>query len=305
MRNDRRGFALIAVLWALILGAALVAELHAGARGDVRGAAAVRAAARARWAARGGLAHAEEDLRARLTVASAAGAPPGTDPLIVRPRALDYDGVKVRVTVVDARARVQLNLADPAQLRALAAACGLTPDEAQRFAYAVAGWRARHGPRWRAAPEDSIEAATPPPDGAFRTVEMLREVPGVTEPIYRAVAPFLSVAGDGRVNLNTAPPAVLLTLPGFGPEAARAVVERRRGASFISAYELVPALPPQARGRVQDQMAELLARVAFTPRHAEVRVEARGEGAAARARIRAVAVLAGGILAPLARIEER
>ena len=45
MREDRRGFALIAVLWALVLAAALAAELHAGARGDLRGAAAVRAAA--------------------------------------------------------------------------------------------------------------------------------------------------------------------------------------------------------------------------------------------------------------------
>ena len=72
-------------------------------------------------------------------------------------------------------------------------------------------------------------------------------------------------------------------------------MDRRRAASFLSAYEVVPALPPQARGRVQDQMAELLARAAFTPRHAaEVRVEAKGPGAAARARIRAVAVLAGG-----------
>lgn len=305
MRADRRGFALIAVLWALVLAAALAAELHAGARGDLRGASAVRAAARARWAARGGLAHAEEALRARLAAASAAGAPPGTDTLLVRPQRLDYDGVEVRVTVVDARARVQLNLATAGELRALAEACGLSPDDAYRFGYAVTGWRAQHGPRWLAAPEDTLSAAVPPPAGAFRTVEALRGVPGVTAAAYGAVARYLSVAGDGRVNLNTAPPAVLRTLPGFGAEAAEAVVDRRRASSFLSAWEVVPALPPQVRGRVQDQMAELLARAAFTPRHAEVRVEAKGQGAAARARIRAVAVLAGGRLAPLARIEER
>ncbi|HEV7590947.1 MAG TPA: type II secretion system protein GspK [Longimicrobium sp.] len=304
-RGDRRGFALIAVLWALVLAAALAAELHAGARGDLRGAAAARAAARARWAARGGLAHAEEALRARLSAASAAGAPPGTDTLLVRPLRLDYDGVEVRVTVVDARARVQLNLAAAGELRALGAACGLSTDEAYRFAYAVTAWRAEHGSRWLAAPEDTLAVATRPPAGAFRTVEELRAVPGVTAAAYAAVGRYLSVAGDGRVNLNTAPPAVLSTLPGFGPEAVDAVVDRRRAASFLSAYEVVPALPPQARGGVQDQLAELLARAAFTPRHAEVRVEAKGQGAAARARIRAVAVLAGGRLAPLAQIEER
>jgi type II secretory pathway component PulK len=305
MGPDRRGFVLIAVLWALVLAAALAAELHAGARGDLRGAAAVRAAARARWAARGGLAHAEEALRARLSASSAAGAPPGTDTLVVAPLALDYDGVKVRVTVVDARAKLQLNLAAAGELRALAEACGLTPDQAYRFAYAVTAWRAEHGPRWLAAPEDTLAVAVPPPAGAFRAVEALRGVPGVTAAAYGAVARYLSVAGDGRVNLNTAPPAVLRTLPGFGAEAVEAVVERRRAASFLSAWEVVPALPPQVRGRVQDQMAELMARAAFTPRHAEVRVEAKGQGAAARARVRAVAVLAGGRLAPLARIEER
>ena len=304
MREDRRGFALIAVLWALVLAAALAAELHAGARGDLRGAAAVRAATRARWAARGGLAHAEEAVRARLAAASAAGAPPGTDTLVVPAEALDYDGVKVRVTVVDARAKVQLNLAPAGELRALGEACGLSPDDAVRFAHAVAAWRVEHGPRWLAAPEDTLAVAARPPAGAFRAVEELRGVPGVTAAAYGAVARYLSVAGDGRVNLNTAPPPVLRTLPGFGPEAADAVVDRRGAASFLSAYEVVPALPPQARGRVQDRMAELLARAAFTPRHAEVRVEAKGRGTA-RARIRAVAVLAGGRLAPLAQIEER
>src|SRR5262249_57585772 len=100
--------------------------------------------------------------------------------------------------------------------------------------------------------------------------------------------------GEGGVNLNAAPPAVLATLPGFRGDAVRAVVERRRAAPFLGAYEVVAALPAVARGPVQDQMPELLRRLAFTPRHAEVRVVARGGSPAGRARIRAVAVLAGG-----------
>jgi general secretion pathway protein K len=305
MMRDRRGFVLVAVLWALVLAAALAAELHAGARGDLRSATAVRDAARARWAARGGLAHAEEAIRARLAASSAAGTLPGTDTLLVRPARLDYDGIEVRVMVVDAGAKLQLNLATPAELRALAEACGLAPGEASRFAWTIDAWRAAHGPRWIAAPEDTLGLAAPPPLGAFRAVEELRAVPGITAADYAAVARYLSIAGDGRVNLNTAPIAVLRTLPSFDAEAARAVADRRRAASFLSAYEIVPALPSGSRGRVQDRLAELLPRAAFTPRHAEVRVEARGRRPAARARIRAVAVLAGGGLAPLVRIEER
>jgi len=293
------------VLWALLLAAALAAELQSGARGDLRGASAARLAGRARWAARGGLAHAEEALRARLNASSAAGLPPATDTSVVRPGELDYDGVKVRVTVTDARAKVQLNLAPAAELRALGTAAGLSPDVSYAMAYAIVDWRAKNGSRWAAAPEDTLAAAVRPPAGAFRTVEELRQVPGVTGEMYRAVAPLLSVAGDGRVNLNSAPMAVLRTLPGFDASSARAVIERRRAAPFLSAYEVVAALRPGERERVQDRMAELLARIAFTPRYGEVRVEARGKGPAERARIRAVAVLAGGRLAPLTEIEER
>jgi len=293
------------VLWALVVAAALAADLHAGARADVRGATAARDAARARWAARGGLAHAQEALRARLNASSAAGLPPATDTLVVRPETLDYDGVRVRVSVVDARARVQLNLAPAEELRALAAAAGLSGDAADAFARSVAEWRGRNGPRMPPAPSGTGAVAARPPTGAFREVEELRGVPGVTLEAYRAVRPWLSVAGDGRINLNSAPVPVLRTLPGFGDQVARAVVERRRMSPFLSPYEVVAALPAARRLAVQDRLGELMARVAFTPLHAEVRVEARGAGAAARARIRAVAVLAGGRLAPLARIEER
>jgi type II secretory pathway component PulK len=305
MRDDRRGFALVAVLWALVLAAALAADLHAGARGDRRGAIAARAEARARWAARGGLAHAQDALRATLGSQSANGTLPPMDTLVVPAEELDFDGVAVRVTVVDARARLQLNLAGAGELRMLFAAAGLPSEQAYALAAEVVRWRVEHGPRVEARATDTLAALLRPPPGAFRSVAGLRAVPGATAAVYAAVAPYLTVASDGRVNLNTAPRAVLLTLPGFDDGAVGAVVARRRAAPFLTPYEIAAALPPGPRERVQDRMGELIARLAFTPREAEVRVAAGRPGEAVRATLTAVAVLAGGRQAPLSEVVER
>jgi general secretion pathway protein K len=304
VRHDRRGFALLAALWALVLAAALAADLHARARGGLAGASAARSAARARWAARGGLAHAEEALRAHLAASAAAGAALGTDTLLVPVEELDLDGVLVRVTVVDARARVQLNLATAEELRTLAAEAG-APGDPAAFASAVARWRAERAPRWTSAPEDSLAEPLRAPPGAFHSVAELRAVPGVTGEQYRAVAPYLTVASDGRIDLNTAPVPVLATLPGFDREAALAVAARRTRAPYVTAYEIAGGLPANARLHVQDAMAGLLLRVAFAPREAEVRVRASQPGRPGFAEIRAVAVLAGGRLAPVTQVAER
>lgn len=304
-RNDRRGFALIAVLWALVLAAGLAAELHAGTAGDRRTAIAARQEARARWAARGGLAHAEDAIRAKLGTQAATGSLPGTDTLVVPPEVLDFDGVEVRVAVVDARARLQLNLAAPEELRRLFAAAGLSGPAAYALAATVVRWRAENGPRIEARAVDTAAASMRPPAGAFRSVAELRGVTGVSPGAYAAVAPYLTVASDGRINLNTAPSAVLRALPGFDAPAAAAVVARRRSAPFLTPYELEAALPPGSRERVHDRMAELMARIAFSPREAEVRVTAAEPGQGAGATLRAVAVLAGGRRAPVSAVVER
>jgi DNA uptake protein ComE-like DNA-binding protein len=46
----------------------------------------------------------------------------------------------------------------------------------------------------------------------FVSLEEIKEVPGVTEDIYRAVQPYLTVYGSGKVNVNTASPEVLTAL---------------------------------------------------------------------------------------------
>ena len=301
----REGFALIAVLWVLVVASALAAELHAALRADQRVTANVRAAARARWAARAGLAHAVEALRARLAETAPTGA--GlvvTDTLLVPARELDVDGVKVAAAVTDARARLNLNLAEVDELRALFLALGWDGGRAASSAAAVARWRAAHQPPFEAAP-DPMQVRLRPPPGAFAAVEELRDVPGLTEAEYARAAPYLTVASDGRINLNTAPLPVLRTLPGMDAEAAGALVRRRARTPLSSPYEVGQLLPERPARELEAIVAGLMPRAAFVPREAEIRVAAAAPGAAVRARIRAVAVMAGGTRLPVVQVVER
>ncbi|OGG51573.1 MAG: hypothetical protein A3F84_06420 [Candidatus Handelsmanbacteria bacterium RIFCSPLOWO2_12_FULL_64_10] len=65
-------------------------------------------------------------------------------------------------------------------------------------------------------------------NGPLETVEELRLVRGVTPEILEAVRPYVTVYGDGKVNLNTAPGPVLLTL-GLEEALVSKVLRFRRG----------------------------------------------------------------------------
>lgn len=304
-RTGRDGYALLAVLWLLVLASALAAELHAALRADRHVTANVQAEARARWAARAGLARTVEALRSRLAVTAPGGTGLGvTDTLLLPVLEMDVDGVKVVATATDARARLNLNLAAPEELRALFAALGWEPGRAASRAAAVARWRAAHLPPVEAAPDTTRIRLRPPP-GAFAAVEDLRSVPGMTEAEYLAAAPYLTVVSDGRINLNTAPEPVLRTLPGMDARVAAALVERRRRAPLSTAYEAAAALPKDARRQAEEVVAGIVARGEFAPREAEVRVVAAPPGAAVRARVRAVAVMTGGTRLPVVQVVER
>ena len=303
MARGRQGFALIAVLWVLVLASALAVELHGTVRADQRAVANARAAARARWAARGGLAVLAERLREQLAKPSAAGAFAATEPLLIPAVEYRLAGVAVRATAHDARARVQLNLAPEADLLTLFAAAGVEPGRAGALAAQVARWRAAHAPP--ALTPDSSGRRLRPIPGAFATVADLRRVPGITHAEYARVAPLLSVAGDGMINVNTAPAAVLRTLPGIDERAALALVARRKAGPMLSPFELLGALPPASRFTAQGRLTELRERAAFLPRAAEVEVVAAPDGSPLRARLRAVAVLAGRKRAAIVAVTER
>lgn len=308
-RRAQQGFALVTVLWILVVVGGLGAAFHTAARASRRAVANTHAAARARWAARAGLVRALQALDHALLEGAGGLVAPGAGRDVLPPLAFAVDDVPVTVTVQDARAQVQLNLADAAQLTRLFHTLGVPPEQAARHAAALLDWR---DPDHQARPlgaERPHYAHTRPPtspkNGAFDRVAELSTVLGVSPAEYERISPYVTVVGDGRVNVNAAPLPVLTSLPGIDAAAAAVIVSRRRTRPFRNVFELAAALPRGARDAIQADMGAFTDRVAFGPRVVEIVVTASVDGSPVGSRLWAEVELTGGAVWNLVRVVER
>jgi general secretion pathway protein K len=199
--------------------------------------------------------------------------------------------------VYDAGARIQINRVTENDLRRFLAALPLDAGTADRLAQRILDWRdpdqfrrARGAER-----EDYLRAGAKrlPADADFGSVDELRDVDGMTPELFARVAPYVTVLGTGQINVNTAPRAVLLSLPGVGDESVAAIVRAQQARRPIrSMEELTAQLSSGARSSLVEAMSELQQRVTFESR--EVVVEADGWLDGSPAHVRAEALLARG-----------
>jgi competence protein ComEA len=205
--------ALIFVLWMLVLFGLAIGELVSRARGEGRMVATLKSRAVAQYAAESGILVTATALQTLLDSAAEpidlAARARHFDTLGRVPAELAADQAQFAVSVLDLNARLDLVHSDSTALRTL-------------FAEFVSGERA-----------DEIV-------GGLRQVPITRfgelaRVPGASDALAVAVAPYVTVSSDGLVNVNSAPAPVLAALPGIGPAKAQALVERRdAGQLFLS-----------------------------------------------------------------------
>ena len=170
---------------------------------------------------------------------------------------------RYRVTVRDPDAQLDLNRASEDQLRHLFAALRIDAAQADRAVDGILDWRdADDLPRLHGAERDAylrLGSAVLPANGPFTSVGELPQVIGVTQAIYERVRPYMTVAGSGMVNVNVAERPVLLALPGFGEEAASAVLAlRSRGGRVDNIEALASTLSPGARDRIVQALPQLM-----------------------------------------------
>jgi general secretion pathway protein K len=305
----RRGFALVTVLWVLGILAMLAAEFAAAARTTRIAAGNARTDARVIWAARAGLARATE-LLDRKVARNLAGYDLAARGDTALPEiAYELDGAAVRAFALDARARVNVNRADAPTLARLFEVTGLPSAAADSLANAILDWRDRDDfrrPRGAEAAEyRTLRPPVVPRNAPFAEIEELRTVWGMSPDRYARLSPYLTVAGDGRVSVNSASIAVLQTLPGMDETGALAIVARRARAPFRGLFDLLPALPQPARSGVQAHLGLAADRMAFAPRDLELHVEGTIPEANARAEIRATVLLAGASSVRIRNVVER
>lgn len=214
---NRRGFALVATLWLMVVLTGVTALSLAGTRKAVWTARNRILLRRAEWARDACLAIVR--VRYSRSAPRDGQAAPELSPL---PRTDLGRGAWCRVEIDHPERRLNLNTSDPATLRGLFGRDDLTDavldwrdaEDFPRAAGAESAWYAREG---RPVPRN----------GPLASVDELRLVKGFDSALVGRLRPLLTTDGDGRLDANTAPLELLALLPGLGAEAIAAIESRR------------------------------------------------------------------------------
>lgn len=287
-RLDARGFALVTVLWVLALLLVVVAEFARAMRLEAETTRNYRAGVAAARLAEGGyhralaeilpeaVAH-ELDAEGRLAFRRSLLAPPvapARTALALGPGRLSY-------RISDEESRINLNRASQAVLDRLLTELEVDKLDRDVIVDSILDWIDANELHRLNGAESDYYLGLPAPYRAknrpFDSVEELAQVKGVTPellygtPDRPGLAEFLTVAGSGRVNLNTASPTVLRAL-GFARAEVDLIVQGR------------PFPTPQ-------QIPTHLRRGTFSLTSQAFRVEAWGEiPGEGRQRLRAVVI---------------
>jgi general secretion pathway protein K len=219
------GFALLIVLWTLVLIAFVVLHLTGSGRTEIRIADNLVANAAAAAAADGAISEAIFNLSDPR--------PEQRWPIDGPPRTVAIGDFRVVVRLEDEASRINPNLASPALTEALLRVLGSDPDAARRIAAAIADWV---GSSPTAKTADALQAeyraaglAYGPPGAPLETMDELGRVLGVTPALYLALRPHLTLYGPADPK------------PGADPIVTAAVAQLPR----IGAPEAPPAPTPQ------------------------------------------------------------
>ena len=201
------GFALLIVLWTLVLLALLTAQVTGAGRVQAETAAALRESAQLQQAADGAV---QETIWHMLDGAGDYW-PPGAGTHIIKEA-----GATVRVDVIDDRGKMDVNQVPPGLLAGLFLVLGADNSTAQALGTAVGDWRSQ------AAPGDAAQSvpaeyrmdgrAWGPPGQEMERLDELLLVRGMTPALYQAVLPYLTLNLEQGPWLQYAPPAVLAAI---------------------------------------------------------------------------------------------
>lgn len=175
----------------------------------------------------------------------------------------------------DLGARLDVNDADPELLTGLFKALGFPPRSADSLTARILAAR----------------SSTP-----LASVEWLGAPHGVL--------PFLTMEGPGTIDLATAPPELLASLPGLGAEAVSLIIQRRAsGSPILSLDALLATLSSAGRRLALPHYADLAGLLSFAPTHVLLTATGwRGSaGSPPQATIELLVVAAGARLATLRR----
>jgi general secretion pathway protein K len=198
-RDTARGFALILVVWLLVLIGSISIYLVANGRAETAIAYNVRASAGAEALADAGI--------ARIVLNQLDPKPSARWKLDRTVHRFGLPGGSIEIRLEDETQKINVNLATPALLSALFEVRGLDRAAARRLGAAVADWVSSKQPQGDdAASADPYRAAGKnygPPHAPAESLDELQLVLGMTPAIFASVHPYLTIhtsdaAPDGK-----------------------------------------------------------------------------------------------------------
>lgn len=224
-----KGIALVAVLWMLALLSVIAGSLAVSTRTDLLIAGSITSIAQAEAIADGGIFRAISELLVPVQ------GDPNRWQGDGQPHVWQFAGANIIIRITDESARIDLNSTAEELLRGMFISLGVPEIEATALVDAIQDWRdADDSRRLHGAERDDYTVAgrtDGPANTDFETVEELRQVLGMTETLYRAVEPLVTVySRQPWINSVIAPRSVLLALPGATPELVDAFIAQRQAA---------------------------------------------------------------------------
>jgi type II secretory pathway component PulK len=263
--TERRGFALLGVLWVIVGVSAIATASLLVAREGVSAARNRMALTRARWQADDCIERARAVIDDALTDRGDVPRPvPGgwavLDRVVTASPAVT--AVSCDLTLQAVGTAVNVNTADADQLTALFTAMGIDAPHSDYMVDALLDWRdADDVPRRFGAERAWYRAARlpAPRNGPLANVAELRLVRGFgPEELPDSVLDSVLTVEPGRIVWDRAPLAVLASLPGMTPETLGVIADLRlRGLSVGDVSTLSPLLSPSAAQTLSARYADL------------------------------------------------
>ena len=254
-RQLERGGALLAVLWLSAGLAAIAFAIATTVRAETERTSTAVDGTRAHLLASGSI----DRTLLWMDWGAMTGPNPDGTPRYYQPPmpflVFDYPEGRVFVEIIPEAGKLNVNSASPEQLANVMAAAGADPDRARQIAAAILDWRSA-GPVPQILPLGfGVPSSFPPRHASFQELEEILLVPGMTPELFYGhfdrdasgrliprggVRDSLTVFGAGdRVDVNTAPPALLLSL-GIPPAAVSRIVEMRGVRPFRDLNDVMP-----------------------------------------------------------------
>jgi len=226
VRSSQHGVALLVVLWACTLLAIVLGGYATLARTEGLQARYQFSQTQAHYAAEAGLMRAIYGLRSNSPDPRTRWVADG------RPYPFRFADAKVTVSITDEGGKVDLNSAQPQVLQNLFKAAGLDDGHAGQLAQSVVNWRSfavsADDIKQRNAAYAAAGRDYGPRNAPFASLEELRMVLGMNEPLYAKIAPVITIwSGRPSPDPATAPPLALAAIPGMDPQQAQQIYASR------------------------------------------------------------------------------